>query len=92
MQIRDSLDLFTCDIFVSFVLTASPTHLLVNNLKNQIHMTSFRQLLYNLLNNKHKEGSDGSNISSLLNNHVFNCFAKLSSGFQSAIAYKHVSA
>lgn len=91
LQFSGRSDLFTHDIFVSFVLTASPTHLLINNLKNQIHMTSFRQLLQNLLNDKHKEGSDGSNMSSLLNNHVFNCVAKWSGGFQSAIARKCAS-
>jgi len=55
-------------------------------------MTSFRQPLKNLLNDKQKGGSDGLNISSLLNNHVFNCTAKLSNGFQSAIACKCLSA
>lgn len=33
LQMRDCLGLFACDIFVSCVVTASPTHLLVNNLK-----------------------------------------------------------
>lgn len=41
-------------------------------------MTSFTSFLKDLLNYKHKAGSDGLDISSLLNNHVLNCFAKLS--------------
>lgn len=55
-------------------------------------MNSFTSFLKDLLNYKHKAGSDGLDISSLLNNHVVNCFAKLSSGFQSAMACEHVSA
>lgn len=45
LQTSDYLDLFICDIFVSTVLIASPSHLLTNNLKNQTHTTSFRQPL-----------------------------------------------